>query len=666
MDRKRRRRLIAAGLLLVLAVGVVAASMLFITISQNSDGVVLNQPGGPTANVTGTIEALPQSGGVSSGTIQWNTTAGNASFSSSGPTSATLDVSEIEGPWTNATGLDVSGADLTIDPGDKSAVVVGGSTDAIRFRQDSAVTIDDGTVDFVYTASGSGSVELRSLPANTDFEAGILNGGGGLGSFSSDGNGHATISLESATDAQVVLFSASDPIVEDATASPTGDLSQASQTFEIDVKDADFQTSQSDELTAELFIDGSSEGTDTLNSNGTAAVSATISTGGSHTVQWTVTDSYGLSTDSQEFTVNVPDELRIFNETDPGTLVSSPTTVTVQFFGEGGSVTERTTTTGVVDMTGLPAGQSFVVDAEAPTYHDRRIYVESLYEQQEIYLLNTSVTSADIVFSIVDESNQFSPVDESVLFVEKPLTISGSTEYRVITSDHLSATSEVPVTLEQEQRYRLRLLSPSGDETRVLGSYRPTGNDQAQLTVGEVTFEGGNATNPYFQSSLQEIDGNRFIRVVYDDPANATTDLSLEVQNRTDGSFLRPNTTESGPFGRYVETIPISAAKDDVAYNVSYHADRDGFDDEGGTPLVGDVPQIATGFGLDVGVLSMLGYLTILGVLGITCIAYPRYAGIPTVAVASFVVAIGVVEIHPLLIGGAGVISLIFAVGGGR
>jgi len=667
MERDLRRRA-AIVLLLVLAVGVVAATGHFVPITQNSDGVVLNQPGGPTATLTGNFDAYRESGGVDSSTIQWNTSAGNASFSSSGSTQATLSTNDLSGTWTNLSSLDVTGAELTINPANKRKISVEGDADKLRFRD---ATLDDGNPDFVVGApSGSSTVTVRGLPASTTISAVNKSSGKPLDVTSSDGSGTVSFSIEHST--QTVLLQQGDQTNQPtfSNADPTTNLSNAPTQLSIDIKDGDMPE---DTLDAEFFMKSpgagsfSSVGTQSLSSNGTATASITATTAGEYEWYVEVSDNVGSNTvTSSTFTFGVPDELQIYNETSPSSLITSPTEGTVQFFAENGSVYERSTTNGKIDFSGLPADQDFVVTASTPDYHDRTIYIESLIKQQRIYLLNDSAfQTANIIFSLDDRTGDFTPGDESTLFVEKALTISGNTKYQVIVSDQFSATNEIPVTLQNNQRYRLRLEGPDGD-TRILGAYRTSGNDAATLTVGSVTFEGEDPTSPVFHAQLLEENGNRLIRIKYEDPANATSGLTLMVVNRTDPSdVIRPETTETGPFGTYVETIPISNSKEQISYNVTWSASRTGFENTGGYEFIGDIPKIAKDLGLDPNILSMLGFLTILGTLALTAIAYPRYSGIPTTAVAIGLVALGVLSIHPLLLGGAGVISLIFAVGGG-
>jgi len=79
--------------------------------------------------------------------------------SASGSGSVTID--QIEGEFSNASSISAT-TDITLDPGDKDPVTAGGGVTEIRFRAMGSNTgetgADDGTVDFTYSASSTGSI----------------------------------------------------------------------------------------------------------------------------------------------------------------------------------------------------------------------------------------------------------------------------------------------------------------------------------------------------------------------------------------------------------------------------------------------------------------------------------------------------------------------------
>ena len=271
------------------------------------------------------------------------------------------------------------------------------------------------------------------------------------------------------------------PAINNNSASPTGPLSTVSPTFQIDINDTDFQTAQGDSVDVEFYTNRSGlVGTDTLTANGTVSVSSTAV--GGTTEWWAVArDSYGNSQVSANFTFTAPSELRILNESAPTQLVDN-TTVELRFYtGEltnSPQVFTKTTTNGAIDMTGLPVGEPFVVVAKADGYYDRRIFVPSLSETQQVYLLPDSVTSADTIFELKDYSGAF-PQDVTVLLVQR--AINGT--YETVLGDYFGATSQFPAILELGARYRLVLMNVETGQTKTLGTYTPLTAATQTVTV---------------------------------------------------------------------------------------------------------------------------------------------------------------------------------------
>lgn len=277
-----------------------------------------------------------------------------------------------------------------------------------------------------------------------------------------------------------ILFEAQAPTVDNTTATPTGDLTQASNTFEIQVNDSDFPLAQGDSVTAELIIDGSSHGTDTLTQNGTASVSTTVSTGGTLTYNWTLTDDYGLESKSADFTINVPNEIEIYNETDPTSLVTKNVDLTFYVNGTQNphDIVEKSTSNGKVDMIGIPADETIIVVAEADGYLDRRIYIPSLYETQKIYLLNDTLTHTDVLFGIEDYTGRFPP-GQTVLEVQR--NIQGN--FTTVLGDFFGANDQFTAQIEQNVRHRLVITNTVTGESDILGTYTPLSSGTEELTV---------------------------------------------------------------------------------------------------------------------------------------------------------------------------------------
>jgi len=454
------------------------------SVSQNGDGTVLNQPGGPAVTLTGNTDVYNASGG-SGTTMHWNTTDGNISFQSSGSSSATIAAAEINGSWTNITSVDASGANLTVNATDKSAYTVGGQLTAISVPVDSATGIDDGQVDFVYSASGSSTVTLRSLPADTTFSAATASGEP-LGQFTTDSTGTGTLSLDSASGDKVLLFTSSDPTADATSASPSGGttVSDRNVTFEINVSDADFNN-PGDNVTATFTLDGNEIGTDTTTSNGTVSTNANVSTGGSHNWSVDLEDGYGRTDSTSNFSFNAPSTLTIYNESAPSQKLDNLTATITVYPGDTGSDTQivtRNTSDGTLDMAGLPADQPIVIAADAPGYRPRRIFVTQLYEQQRIYLLPDNETYTEVVFDIKDYSGQY-PSGTTVLQVQR--AIDGN--WTTVLGDYFGATGEFSAQLSYNTRHRLVLRNTETGQMEVLGTYTPVTSEVEQVAVSPST-----------------------------------------------------------------------------------------------------------------------------------------------------------------------------------
>jgi len=399
----------------------------------------------------------------------------NVTVSAGGPANITID--QIRGTWTNTSSINASANAVTIAPVDKSNVTVSGGVTALSF-QDAEI---DGTAQFTYSASSSGTVTLTGLPADTEFAA-ATTGGDVLTTGTTDGSGSAEVSVDAGTDVQVALTDPTAPIVDNSTLSPSdgANLSERNTELSVDVADADFGTEAGDTLTAEYVVDGSVAATDTVSSNGTSSATVSGLEGGSHDWYIRVTDDYGKTATSETHTFNVPATLEIYNEsTDPKLLKNASTTV--QFYYDNGTslgYAERSPENGTVDLAGLPTGQPFVVVAETDGYYQRRIFVRSLYDQQEIYLLNESKQSVETIFGISDYSGAY-PQDTTVLEVQR--AINGS--WKTVEGDYFGATGEFGTTLEYNARYRLVLYNTGTQESRVLGIYQPTTAQQTRITV---------------------------------------------------------------------------------------------------------------------------------------------------------------------------------------
>jgi len=447
-------------------------------------------------------------------------------------------------------------------------------------------------------------------------------------------------------------------------ASPTGLIDFNPDQLQVDVADRDFGV-DGDQLDVTIRHDGSQVHTETLQSNGTVTASISDPGGGSHSWTVTVTDQYGQTVE-KTFSYSTPANISIWNETSPTQKINSAT-AEVQFFGDDGTVVERSTNNGVVNLTGLPVQEGFTVVAQTDGYEQRRTYIGSVYEQEEVYLLSESISSNNVVFTLDDQTGNF-PSGDTVLRIEKALTKdfngdgSAETRWQTIAGDFFGASGDFPVVLETDTRYRTRVTGPDGNE-RVLGHYTVSGDAAEVLRIGQLDFGGDvSANGTLFQASTQRInDSARYVKFAYLDSADATTNLNVTITRSDNQSNVLYNQTLSGSYGRIGGTVPIpESAPDNVSYQVQWEANRNGYPDQSGEESVGTVPPVSDGWPIDDTVLEYLGFVFIVAVMGLVVIYDDRLAAIVGTILAAGLTLIGVVSIHPIAIGVGGSIALVY------
>ena len=183
----------------------------------------------------------------------------------------------------------------------------------------------------------------------------------------------------------------------------------------------------------------------------------------------------------------------IITEDDQG----DPIEVEVEFFGDEGSVEQRTTTDGTIDMTGLPADERFSVSVDAgDEYVQRQIIIPSLLEQQNAFLLpqDAGIDTVEPRFLLEDPSAQFD-VERSEIVLERPIDRGDGTEFVAVAGDRVGLNG-FDVILERDQRYRVIVTDPASGTQRELGEFTPTQSEPITLTVEDVEFD-----------SVAEVDG---------------------------------------------------------------------------------------------------------------------------------------------------------------
>lgn len=455
-----------------------------------------------------------------------------------------------------------------------------------------------------------------------------------------------------------VLFPSSSPTLSDAEPPDQAKIENAVGNVSINVSDADFPLTQGDNVTVSASDDdGNSLGSTTLTSNGTASL-AYSSEAGENVIEWTATDAYG-ATDTYTQSFETPGVIKVRNESSPGQIISTPSNITATFYGgDGATVIEKTSDDGTIPIAGVPTDAEYVVAINAVGYRPRRVALTNLFEQRSVYLLPESAEAANVQFELNDRTGDFPSASE--LIISKPITRNNSTEYVAIAADSFGATGSTRFILEDNSRYVLRVESPDG-AVRDLGAYTTSGAAVEPLPIGRVSVGSTIDSGSAIQTGYVTEDGQTYLRLTYADPENRTESLSYTVTNET-GAVIEPERSVEVD-GEYRATIPV-AESGSATVNYSYTRQTDGgLVTKSGNASVGGVPGIAKTWPIDRQVLSLSGYILIVGVTGLLVIRDPGVASIVGTVVASLLTFIGVVQIPYMALGVAGVTAVFYNVG---
>ena len=515
-----RRQLAIVVVVLVCVVGTVTGA----TILKASPGGTYEAPSGLTVTSATTTDVDARNPITASDTVQLD----GVTFSASGQSSVTVE--QFTGSTTNLSSIDATNNSITVNPSDKSALTISGGVTEIDFENSSL----DGTQQIIYSASSSGTITVTGLPADTDFAAKTV-GGSVVDTGRTDSTGSADITVGSGTDVRLSLLKPAAPTIDNGAASPDGtSLNVREITFSAPVNDSDF-SGAGDELTAVFYLNGNQFASKTVTQNGTVEATTGLKQGGTNEWRVEVTDEYGQTTTSQQFSFKAAAELRVLNESAPTQLVNS-TTVEVTFFGSNTTVI-RESNNGKINFTGLPLSQEFVADIQADGYRSRSVVIPSLVQQQRVYLLPENTSSVQVRFVLDDVTGTFS--ERSRLYIEKPITINNTTQYQIIVSDSFGVEG-VQTYLERGVRYDLRIRSESGAVAQ-LSKYDAESSETVPLQPSAPAVQRPEGESVAYDITYSE--DKKEVAIEYLDPTNSTDELTVSVVSRDGETVLKPEQT---------------------------------------------------------------------------------------------------------------------------
>jgi len=644
MKKRTAVALVLLGVALSVAVPVIADSL---TGGKSAGaGNQFNKTNGPHLTTGQEFNFNNKNPWVTSNRLYFDT-YGN--FTSNGVTEVQVD--QWNGTWTNTSNLDVSTANLTVNINDKQEVTIGGYADALRYTD---MAVDDGAVDFEYVGSaGTTTLTVTDFPSSTTIGAIDDDTSELLDASTTDASGTATFALPNSDHDVTLERSNGGPIIDEAAASPQNnyELQDAKANLSVPISDPDLPE---DKLDVTFYLDGSAVTTKTISSNTTVSTTVSGLDGGQHTWHVEVTDAYDQSATTQDFTFKVPSTLYIRDVSDNSLITAS---TTIRFYGSDQTV-ERTSTDGTVNLTNLAVHQPMLVTVESSDYYKRQIYLESIYQQSSIYLLNQTNSANSIRFTLDDKTGQF-PSDESTLFITRSVSQDGTDSYQIVASSQFGVKGFTE-QLQTGTRYRLVVEGPSGQQ-RILGAFTPTTDETVPLPIGRVNITGDVQGGVAFGATTVVSEGQPVLRYRYRDQATATSDLAVTVYNMTGGKTAIYSATNTDVSEMVTTTIPVG--RTNAEYKVVYNATRSGAPDRDGVVYAGEVRDVAEDLGLDPTVQMLLSFALIIAMMGLVVITDSAVAAAMGVGTGGVLTMTGFLNLHPIQLGIAGVIALLYLVG---
>lgn len=659
--KRRTRVLLVVGIALgvVLTPIVVSAIAPYLSNSGPVDDVTLHAPDGPAATFDEPADANLTAPFPDANTVEYRSSVGNITLSSVGRTNVT--VSNVNGTWTNLTAIDATDSSLTANPGDKSALAADGNVTAVAFRD---VGLESDGAEIVYSASGSGTITATGLAANQVWAAVSLSGTV-VDSGSSSGSGEASISVSSATDEHLILFAYHAPEVN-LVSPPDGEqLTSSSLTLEAQVNDSDLPTAQGDEVTADIQVKSPSSssfstvGTDTLTSNGTVSTTYDASTGGTYTWRVQVTDSYGGSSTSATRNFTTPSQIPIRNVTSPYNLINDSATAEIIIAGSNQTVAKRTVTDGTISLDGLDLTESYVVSVSTENYYSRAIYLDDIYDQATVFMLNKSAQSTVNDFVLTDNTGQYNDrpkliIQKIINHTELPDSETGW-EWKAVAGDRLGADARLQATLEQGDRYRLLVKNVDGD-VRALGEYVAKTDEAVPLTIGTITWPTSDDTIYAVGARELNVSGSNYARFLYTDSENETSRVDLVIHAQDNHSRVLFSGGVDGPIGNYSETVALPS-NTSVTWVANWTTTRNGQSYSGIIPI-GDVRQ-AGEIPIEDRWMAPGIYLALIGIMSATPKASARTGAVVVASLGILIWWLGWAPLTGPAVGIAGAIAII-------
>jgi len=458
------------------------------------------------------------------------------------------------------------------------------------------------------------------------------------------------------------------PQVDNGQASPTGSVNGQSTTLSIPVSDANFGGFAGDSLDVEWYVAGSRVATTTgVTSNQTVSQSVTLA---DPTTTWRVevTDDAGETTTSQQFTVDRPPLIEVYNESSE-TLIGQQVNVSIDSQDSGYAV-NASTNSGTYDLGSAPTDETLFVTLESAGYVDTSFYITNSSRDYAVVMLpvtDPNATRYEQSFTLRDGTGRYPPRSSRLRVVEAINGTSGTVE-AIATDARFSSNNLVLAFLVERDLYSLEIVNQNGSVRR----YGPfTAIDDGEVEVLELAALEVRAdiqSGWYFDAERVGTAQNPAIRVVYRDPENLTSIGSIAVENLDRNSTVT-TLNPSGTYGRYTATVALNKSRvnESTRFNVSLAGTRDG-DSISDDVQLGGVGDLFRGVPVSDTLLTMGGWMMVVSLTSFVVIRSPRVAPAVGTGAGSALTAVGVLSIPAPALGIAGAISLlaVYSRGGGQ
>jgi len=501
-------------------------------------------------------------------TLDIETAEGNITVTGDDGASARLATTDITGTQTQVTQISAGSNWLNLNPEDKNRMDVRGDADALAFED---ITADDGTTDIQLTGTQGGTAEVRLYGLDADTEYGLYDRSRDqwLGGFTTDGTGDSGA-------VQVDMPAGSHSLeVRTATARPPG-LSNPRPDGGVTAKPTQLQVDVDAEaynVTVDFYLEGSPVGSDELGSDGTASTGVNIATLTDKNWSAVATDGLG-QTDTINATIVTPKNLTLREEHAPQQRVNA--TATLRFFtAQGDVVVERQAQNGTLDMTGLPASEFVLSVDDVSDHYPRRVYLDSIFTQQNAFLLNSTVANRSqneairSRFIYEDLTGRF-PRPDTTIQLQRPLDLNGdnTSRYRTISGDFWGASNEYEDILEFGVRYRIKLVNRETGESLIQGHHVPTEELTNTIRVSGLVEEADNATGVVGLAQLNE--SAQTLDIAYRDPAAQTDTFAVRVENQSGGVLFAD--TVNTTLGTYTRSLALNSSEAEQSWVVVFDA----------------------------------------------------------------------------------------------